>query len=70
MRDPPPDKVDDSIDQPHPAKPLSRQIADSLPRPERDTPPNRRMAKRNGWTDEEFAAWVAGDTGNEDIRDG
>lgn len=70
LRDPPPEKPDDSVDQAHPTKSLSRKIADSLPRSERDTPANYRMAMRNGWTEEEYSAWVAGDTGDEEIRDG
>ena len=70
LRDPPPETVDESVDQPHPAKSLAYKLGSSLQRPPRDTPANRRMAQRNGWSDEQFAAWVAGDTGDEDIRDG
>lgn len=71
MQDRPRPERDDSIDQPHPKRSLTQKIMESLPPVKRDTPANRRMAKRNGWTDEEFQAWVNGEgQGDGGIRDG
>lgn len=71
MRDRPRPERDDSIDQPHPKRSLTQKIIASLPPAKRDTPANRRLAKRNGWTDEEFEAWVNGEgQGDSGVRDG
>lgn len=70
-RDPDPIPKDDSIDQPHPKRGITRKILDTLPPAPRDTPANRRMAKRNGWTDEEFESWVNGEAESDaGVRDG
>jgi hypothetical protein len=62
---------DDLLDQPHPRRSITQKILATLPAGIRDTPANRRMAKRNGWTDEEFQSWVNGE-GEADagVRDG
>lgn len=61
---------DDSIDQPHPKRSLTQKIMATLPPGKRDTSANRRMAKSNGWTDEEFEAWVNGESDDSGIREG
>lgn len=68
--DPPPKQRDDSVDQPHPRRSITQKILATLPPVNRDTPANRRMAKQNGWTDEEFQKWVDGRTDEEGLRDG
>ena len=69
-RDSAPPQRDDSIDQPHPRRSISQKILATLPPGKRDTPSNRRMAKQNGWTEEEFQAWVNGESDDAGLRDG
>lgn len=71
MRDRPRPESDESIDQPQPRRSITQKILATLPPGNRDTPMNRRMAKQNGWTDEEFDAWVNGENeGDAGVRDG
>ena len=69
MDDPRPSKRDDSIDQPHPKRSITQKILATLPPAKKDTPANRRMAKQQGWTDEEFQSWLDGDS-EDTVRDG
>ena len=69
-RDPKPVERDDSIDRPHPKRSLSQKILATLTPAQRDTPANRRMAKQNGWTEEEFQSWVKGESDDGGLRDG
>lgn len=68
--DSPPRATDDSVDQPHPRRSISQKIMETMPAAKRDTPANRRMAKQNGWTDEEFDHWVNGESEDAGVRDG
>lgn len=68
--DPKAPREDNTIDRPHPKRSITQKILSSLPPAPRDTPANRRMAKQNGWTDEEFQQWVDGKTDEEGLRDG
>lgn len=70
MRDRPRPERDDSIDQPHPKRSITQKILSTLPPGKRDTPSNRRMAKQNGWTDEEYQSWVDGASEDSGVRDG
>lgn len=63
-------REDNTTDQPHPRRSIIQKILATLPPGKRDTPANRRMAKQNGWTDEEFQAWVDGESDDSGIREG